>query len=101
MAHFPYFFLYFEKHMTCFRASLNVALEWYRTFLTTRWCKALKVGNDRGPDPGRELDFFPGPCPGRGNQSNWPGPGATDCYFRVSFFNITLIFCTVFDVLNS
>jgi len=28
--------------MTCFRASLNVALEWYTTFLTKQWCKALK-----------------------------------------------------------
>jgi len=29
--------------MTCFRASLNVALEWYITFfLTKQWCKALK-----------------------------------------------------------
>jgi len=28
--------------MTCFRASLNVAPEWYITFLTKQWCKALK-----------------------------------------------------------
>jgi len=56
----------------------------------------MLLGNDRGPStgsgPGRGLDFFPGPCPGRGNQNNWPGQGATDCYIRVSFLNITLIF---------
>jgi len=56
----------------------------------------MLLGNDRGPGtdsgPGRGLDFFPGPCPGRGNQNNWPGQGATDCYIRVSFLNITLIF---------
>ena len=28
--------------MTCFRDSLNVALEWCITFLTKQWCKALK-----------------------------------------------------------
>jgi len=28
--------------MTCFRAFLNVALEWHITFLTKQWCKALK-----------------------------------------------------------
>jgi len=28
--------------MTCFRASLHVALEWYITFLTEQWCEALK-----------------------------------------------------------
>jgi len=30
--------------MTCFRASLNVALELYITYLTKQWCKALKEG---------------------------------------------------------
>jgi len=30
--------------MTCFRASLNVALEWYITFLPKQWCKALDRG---------------------------------------------------------
>jgi len=30
--------------MTCFRAYLNVALEWYITFLTKQLCKALKRG---------------------------------------------------------
>jgi len=30
--------------MTCFRASLNVALEWYIVFLTDQLCKALKRG---------------------------------------------------------
>jgi len=28
--------------MTCFRAYLNVALQWYITFLTKQWCKVLK-----------------------------------------------------------
>jgi len=28
--------------MTCFRASLNMALEWYITVLTKQWCKAFK-----------------------------------------------------------
>jgi len=28
--------------MTCFRASLNVSLEWYITFSTKQWCKALR-----------------------------------------------------------
>jgi len=28
--------------MICFRANLNVALEWYITFLTKQWCKTLK-----------------------------------------------------------
>jgi len=32
MAHFPIILLSFEKHMTCFRASLYVTLEWYRAF---------------------------------------------------------------------
>jgi len=32
--------------MTCFRASPNVALEWYLTFLTKQWCKALKGGTE-------------------------------------------------------
>jgi len=30
--------------MICFRANLNVALEWYITFLTKQWCKTLKGG---------------------------------------------------------
>ena len=30
--------------MTCFRASLNVALEWYITFLTKQWCKKHSRG---------------------------------------------------------
>jgi len=46
--------------MTCFRASLNVALEWYITFLTKQWCKALKRGHGisekRGP---RWLSCYP------------------------------------------
>jgi len=52
---FPYILLCFEKHMTCFRASLNVALEWYITFLTKQWCKAFKRGHGmsekEGPRP--------------------------------------------------
>jgi len=31
--------------MTCFRACLNVGLEWYITFLTKQWCKALNGGH--------------------------------------------------------
>jgi len=31
--------------MTCFRACLNVTLEWYITFLTKQWCKALNGGH--------------------------------------------------------
>jgi len=44
----------------CFRASLNVTLEWYITFLTKQWCKALKGGTvslkKRGP---RRLPRYP------------------------------------------
>ena len=57
---FPSFLLYLEKHMACFRASSNVALEWYITFLTKQWCKALKGGTislkKRGP---RRLPPYP------------------------------------------
>jgi len=35
--------------MTCFRAYLNVDLEWYITFLTKQWCKTLKGA---GPSQG-------------------------------------------------
>jgi len=53
--------LYFEKHNTCFRASLNVALEWYITFLTKQWCKALKRGHGifeyEGPEATASLSF--------------------------------------------
>ena len=28
--------------MTYFRDSLNVSVEWYITFLTQKWCEALK-----------------------------------------------------------
>jgi len=31
--------------MTCFGASFNVTLEWYTTFLTKQWWKALKKGH--------------------------------------------------------
>ena len=30
--------------MTCFRASLNLAQEWYITFLTKQWRNAVKRG---------------------------------------------------------
>jgi len=30
--------------MTCFRAFLDLALEWYITFSTKQWCKAVKGG---------------------------------------------------------
>jgi len=47
--------------MTCFRASLNVALEWYITFLTKQWCKALKGGHGisekEGPQATAWLSF--------------------------------------------
>jgi len=33
------------KNTTCFRASFNVALEWYITFSTDQWCKAFKGGS--------------------------------------------------------
>jgi len=46
--------------MTCFGASLNVALEWYITFSTKQWCKALKSGvqylQKKGP---RRLPLYP------------------------------------------
>jgi len=32
--------------MTCFQASLNVALEWSIIFLTKQCCKAFKGGTD-------------------------------------------------------
>jgi len=48
------------KNMTCFRASLNVALEWCITFLTKQWCKAHKGGTvslkKRSP---RQLSRYP------------------------------------------
>jgi len=34
--------------MTCFKPSLNVALERYITFFTKQWCKALEGA---GPSP--------------------------------------------------
>jgi len=47
--------------MTCFRASY-VALEWYITFLTKPWCKALKGGGHgisekEGPEATTWLSF--------------------------------------------
>jgi len=48
MARFSKILLCFEKNMPCFRASLNVALEWYITFLTKQWCKALKGVHGKG-----------------------------------------------------
>jgi len=48
--------------MTCFRASLNVALEWYITFLTKQWCKVLKRGArylwKRRPEATASLSFL-------------------------------------------
>jgi len=46
--------------------------------------KKMKLGNDRSPGSVWGLDFSP--CPGQGNQNNWPG--ATDCYFRVRFVKV-------------
>jgi len=40
--------------MACFRASSNVALEWYITFLTKQWCKALKGGHGISEKEGPE-----------------------------------------------
>jgi len=40
---FPQALLYFEKH-DLLQSFLNVALEWFITFLTKQWCKALKMG---------------------------------------------------------
>jgi len=45
MAHFPITVPFFEELTTYFRASLDVSLEWYITFLTKQWCKALKWGH--------------------------------------------------------
>jgi len=41
---FSHNFCFILKNVTCLRASLNVALEWYITFSTKQWCKALKGG---------------------------------------------------------
>jgi len=40
--------------MTFFRASLNVALERYITFLTKQWCKALNDGHGISEHKGSE-----------------------------------------------
>jgi len=60
--------------MTCFRASLNVALEWYITFLTKQWCKALKGGHGisekEGPEATASLSF-PNIHPWACNLSCW------------------------------
>jgi len=46
--------------MTYFRASLNVALEWYITFLTKQWCKAIKGGHGMsGKEGPRRLPRYP------------------------------------------
>jgi len=50
--------LYFEKHDLL---QLNVAQEWYITFLTYQWCKALKGGHGisekAGPEATASLSF--------------------------------------------
>jgi len=46
--------------MTCYRASLNVALEWYITFLTNQKRKARKRGTvslKKGPEATVSLSF--------------------------------------------
>jgi len=47
--------------MTCFRASLNVALEWYIIFVTKQWCKLSRAGLGisvkKGPEPTASLSF--------------------------------------------
>jgi len=59
--------------MTCFRASLNLALEWYITFLTKQWCKALKGERylwKRWPEATASLSF-PNIHPWACNLSFW------------------------------
>jgi len=60
--------------MTCFRAFLHVALEWYIAFLTKQWCKALKGGHGvskkEGPEATASLSF-PNIHPWTGNLSCW------------------------------
>ena len=47
--------------MTCLRTSLNVALEWYITFLIKQWCKALMgehgISEKEGPEAIASLSF--------------------------------------------
>jgi len=47
--------------LTCFRTYLNVALEWYITFSTKQWCKALRSGvrylRKKGPKATASLSF--------------------------------------------
>jgi len=47
--------------MTCFKASLNVALEWFITFSTKQWCKVLRSGarylRNKGPETTDSLSF--------------------------------------------
>jgi len=46
--------------MTCFRASLNVALEWYIIFSTKQWCKLSGAGHGiSGKKVPRRLPRFP------------------------------------------
>ena len=58
---FSHNFCFILKNMTCFRASLNVGLEWNTTFLTKQWCKALNGGNaiseKEGPEATASLSF--------------------------------------------
>jgi len=62
MALFSIILLYFEKHMPCFRASLNVAPTWHITSLTKQWCKALKgvhgISEKEGPEATASLSFL-------------------------------------------
>ena len=71
---FSHTFCFILKSMTCFRASLNVALEWYITFLTKQWCKALKEGHGiserEGPEATVSLSF-PNIHPWACNLSCW------------------------------
>jgi len=59
--------------MTCVRASSNVALEWYISFLTKQWCKVLKGDTvspkKGGPDATASLGF-PSIHPSAGNLSS-------------------------------
>jgi len=50
---FSHKFCFILKNMTCFRASLNIGLEWYIT-LTKQWCKALNSGHGISEKEGPE-----------------------------------------------
>jgi len=112
---FSHKFCFTLKNMTCFRASLNVALERYITFLTKQWCKALMGGHGisekEGPEATASLSFrniHPWAC----NLSCWqsacdeketkfeffplalPIPQISYCIFKKPVICINLITCS-------